>query len=352
MNLPKFLLASPHWLQGGKGQGIILSSRVRLARNLSSIPFPPHAMAANKRRVVSKIKDVLSTLAPQPEFIPLNTLGELEHGYLLEKRLISTQLLKDNKYSAVAIWSNGSLSALINEEDHLRIQAIEPGIMIDKAYQSVRALDQELQRHLTIAKNSELGYLTSCPTNIGTGMRVSLFCHLPGMAMSGQIEETLGAMVPAGIAIRGFFGESSAFLGNIFQVSNQITLGLDDKNILSRVHSICNDLIEKEKEARKELLANAKMAVMDRVCRTYGILTNARSLDFPEFIGLLSNIRLGIDLKWIHGLTHRRANRLMMETQPAHLLQKTDQALSVAELAVFRAEIVRQILENTELTLE
>ena len=351
MKLPDFILETPQWLHGGRGKGIILSSRVRLARNLSDIPFPPHAMAANRRRVVAKVKEAFSKLRPQPRFISLEKLDEMERGFLLEKRLISTQMLKNGKYSGVAVWSHRGISALINEEDHIRLQAIEPGVMIEQAYESVKALDQKLQKHLAMARSDELGYLTSCPTNLGTGMRVSLFCHLPGMALSEQIEKTLGAMVPSGIAIRGFFGESSAFLGNIFQISNQITLGLNEENIIARVQSICNALIKGERDARKELMATAKTEVMDRVCRAFGILSNTRFLEFPEFIGMLSDIRLGIDMKWIRGLTQRRTNRLMMITQPAHLCQIAGQTLSESDMNIYRANVIRKSLNNVELTI-
>jgi protein arginine kinase len=351
MNLPDLLLESPRWLSGGRGQGIILSSRVRLARNLSNMPFPSHAAAANKKKAIQKIRDALSKLNSPPTVIALHTLDKSELGYLLEKRLISTQMLKDGKYGAVAVWRNRAVSAIINEEDHLRLQAIEPGVLIEKAFQEIWDLDREIQQNLPMARNQELGYLTSCPTNLGTGMRVSLFCHLPGMAMSGKIEETLGAMVPSGIAVRGFFGESSAFLGNIFQISNQITLGLSEKNIVSRVQSICDALIERELDARKELKANSELQLMDRVCRSYGILSNVRSLEFPEFVGLLSNIRLGMDLKWIRGLTHRQANRLMMETQPAHLNQASGRNLLEPEMDFQRAEVVRKALHKIELLI-
>jgi protein arginine kinase len=351
MNLPDFILESPHWLSGGRGLGIILSSRVRLARNLSNMPFPSHAAAANKKKAIQKIRDALSKLDSPPTIIPLPTLDKSELGYLLEKQLISTQMLKDGKFGAVAVWRNRAVSAMINEEDHLRLQAIEPGILIEKAFQEVWAIDHEIEQYLSIASTQELGYLTSCPTNLGTGMRVSLFCHLPGMAMSGKIEETFGAMMPSGIAVRGFFGESSAFLGNIFQISNQITLGLSEKNIVSRVQSICDALIEQEMDARKDLKANSELQLMDRVCRSYGILSNVRSLGFPEFVGLLSNIRLGVDLKWIRGLTHRQANRLMMETQPAHLILTAGRSLLEPEMDFQRAEVVRKAFHKIELLI-
>jgi len=375
MNLPEYLLGTPRWLQGGKGQGIILSSRVRLARNLSNIPFPPHAKAASKRKVVQKIRDALTKLDPAPDFVSLEALDKFEYGYLLEKRLISTQMLRDPKHGAIAIWRGSGVSATINEDDHLRLQAIEPGIMIERAFRRVQELDQQIQQLISVAGNRELGYLTSSPTNVGTGMRVSLFCHLPGMAMSGQIEETLAAMIPSGIGVRGFFGAPSgvayaksspdrdglrhAVLGNIFQISNQTTLGLSEENILSRVQSICDALIQSESEARRELLASSEVLMMDRVCRSYGLLSNARSLGFPEFVAMLSNIRLGMDFrlgdgsrrKWIEGMTHRRANRLMMETQPAHLVQITGRTLSEPEMDFQRAEAVRQVFKRTKLSL-
>jgi protein arginine kinase len=352
MNLPEFLLKSPRWLSGGKGQGIILSSRVRLARNLNNMPFPAHSSAANRKKAIKKIQEALSNLDSPPKVIPLGSLGQSELGYLLEKRLISTQMLKDGKYGAVAVWRKGAVSAMLNEEDHLRLQAIEPGVMIEKAFEEVQALDHEIRQYLPVASTKDLGYLTSCPTNLGTGMRVSLFCHLPGMAMSGKIEETLGAMIPSGIAVRGFFGESSAFLGNIFQISNQITMGFSEKNILSRVQSICDALIERELDARRDLKANSELQLMDRVCRSYGVLTHARSLGFPEFAGMLSNIRLGMDMKWIRGLTHRRANRLMMETQPAHLDQAARRELLEPEIDFKRAEMVRTAFHNIELLIK
>ncbi len=347
--LPDFLLESPHWMQGGKGQGIVLSSRVRLARNLANIPFPNQAIKVNRRRVVTQIRDVLGKMRPKPVFLPLEKLSQIEHGFLLEKRILSTQMLKHHKSCAVAVWQHHSVSALINEEDHLRLQAIEPGIMIERAYHSVMELDRKLQHYLAIARTPELGYLTSCPTNLGTGMRVSLFCHLPGLALSGQVEQALGELVPSGIAIRGFFGESSAFLGNIFQISNQTTLGLKEEDILSRITSLYNVIIKTERDARKELLADTQIEVVDRVCRAFGVLTNARTLEFPEFIEILSDIRLGLDIKAINGITHRRVNQLMMETQPAHIIQQLGRQLSEQEMNVERANQIRKAFAGAKL---
>jgi protein arginine kinase len=261
-------------------------------------------------------------------------------------------MMKDFKTSAVALWRNSSVSLLVNEEDHLRLQAIEPGMMIDQAYQSVLALDRDLRRYVSVARTEDLGYLTSCPTNLGTGMRVSLFCHLPGMALSGQIEKTLGAMIPSGIAVRGFFGESSPFLGNIFQISNQITLGVKEENIMARVKSICDALIKGERDARKELMNNAKIDVMDRVCRAFGVLSNVRSLEFPELVGMLSDIRLGLDLKWIEGIRHPKINSLMMMTQPAHLCQIAGRVLPETEINQYRADLVRKTFRKAQLKTE
>jgi protein arginine kinase len=288
-------------------------------------------------------------MRPKPAFLPLEKLSQIEHGFLLEKRILSVQMLKHIKSSAVAVWHHQSMSALINEEDHLRLQAIEPGIMIERAFNSVMELDRKLQHYLAIARTSELGYLTSCPTNLGTGMRVSLFCHLPGLALTGQVEQTLEDLVPSGIAIRGFFGESSAFLGNIFQISNQITLGLKEEDILSRISSLYNVIIKTERNARKELLNEAKIEVQDRISRAFGVLSNARTLEFPEFIEMLSDIRLGLDTKNIGGITHRRINQLMMETQPAHLVKKIERQLSEQEINIERANQVRKAFTGTKL---
>jgi len=352
MKLPDFLMKTPDWVQGSKGQGIILSSRVRLARNLTDMPFPPHSQPADRRKVISKVRKALTKLNPAPEFMPLEELSQVEHGFLLERRIISFQMLKEFKASAVAVWQDSGVSVLVNEEDHLRLQAIEPGMMIDQGYQAVRALDHELRHYLPVARTQELGYLTSCPTNLGTGMRVSLFCHLPGMALSGQIEKTLGGMIPSGIAVRGFFGESSPFLGNIFQISNQITLGLTEENIISRVKSICEALIKEEREARKELIHNTKIEVMDRVCRAFGMLSHVRTLEFPELVGMLSDIRLGLDLKWIRGITQQRINRLMMIAQPAHLCQMERRVLPEPEMNVKRADLLRETFRKAELVEE
>jgi protein arginine kinase len=349
MKLPDFLEKPPDWVQGAKGQGIILSSRVRLARNLTNMPFPPHSVVGDRRKVISKVRKALTKLSPAPEFLPLEELSQIEHGFLLERRLIPFQMLKEFKASAVAVWQDSGVSIIVNEEDHLRLQAITPGMMIDQAYQLVHSLDKELRRHLPLARTQELGYLTSCPTNLGTGMRVSLFCHLPGMALSGQIEKTLGSMIPSGIAVRGFFGESSPFLGNIFQISNQITLGITEDIIISRVKSICEALIKGEREARKELLHNVKIEVMDRVCRAFGVLSQVRTLEFPELVGMLSDIRLGLDLKWIKGITHRRINQLMMITQPAHLCQIERRVLPEPEMNVKRADLLRDTFKKAEL---
>lgn len=335
------------WMKGtGPESDIVLGSRVRLARNLVGIPFPAVAGEDQLRQVVDYVAKATtqnSRIDPEMyDFVRMQEVPLLERQLLVEKHLISPQHTEQVKYKAVVLRTDEAASIMVNEEDHLRIQALFPGLQLLKAWELCNEIDDGYEESLTYAFSDEWGYLTSCPTNVGTGMRASIMVHLPVLSMTGQVQRMMGAVTQFGLAVRGLYGEGTEVLGNIFQLSNQVTLGHTEEEIIQHLTNVTQQIINQERAAREHVLRRNKTQLEDRIWRSYGILSHARSISSQEAMQLLSDVRLGIDLGLLSGIEGRILQELLVMIRPAHLQQMMGRELAAPERDAHRAALIRE----------
>ncbi len=323
---------------------IVISSRVRLARNLQGYPFPGWAKKTDRLRVVEIIRPVVQGLKEMEGGFSevMDNIPAIEKQVFVERHLISREHAAKNVGSAIVINRAGTLAVMINEEDHIRMQAIMPGFKIKEIYQSIDQLDTQLSASLPFAFSSKLGFLTACPTNLGTGMRASAMLHLPALVLQEHINEIVKAANKIGLAVRGLYGEGTEALGNLFQISNQTTLGEKEVEVLRRLTEVIAEIVKHEQNARITLLEKTPRMVYDHVGRAYGILANAQTITSKETMNLLSMISLGVDLGLFNGLSHATIDQLFMDTQPAHLQQQHhNQKLAAEDRDGLRADYIR-----------
>ncbi|GGH85481.1 protein arginine kinase [Pullulanibacillus pueri] len=356
MSLRNFIdkAVSP-WMQAdGPDSDIVLSSRIRLARNLSEFAFPVIASKQQSEKALehikTRIKDQSYHTLGKFEWIQMDELEPIEKRVLVEKHLISPYLDKDSKYSAVLINESESVSIMVNEEDHLRIQCLFPGFQLNEALTLANGIDDWIEEKFNYAFDETRGYLTSCPTNVGTGLRASVMVHLPALMITQRMNRIAPAINQFGLAVRGIYGEGSEALGNVFQISNQITLGKSEEDIVEDLRGVVMQLINQEKAARKDLLKMSKVQLEDRVYRSYGILANSRIIHSKEAAKCLSDVRLGIDLELIDELPKTILNELMVLTQPGFLQHYFRESLTPDERDIRRATLIRERiqLENSD----
>ncbi|MDF2548846.1 MAG: protein arginine kinase [Anaerosolibacter sp.] len=339
------------WMeQLGPESDIIISSRIRLARNVEEFPFPVALTKSKSKDLIKKVRDTIlegnTTLKNDFEVFELEEMPQLERQTLVEKYLISAALMDQSEKSAVLLNKDESVSIMVNEEDHIRIQCLLPGFQLTEAWDTADKIDDVLEESLKYTFDEELGYLTSCPTNVGTGIRASVMVHLPALTMTGYINRILQAASQIGLAVRGIYGEGTEFTGNIFQISNQLTLGRNEREIVANLKDVTLQIIQKERDARNTLLSSNRIQLEDRMYRSYGTLANARILSSQEFMKLLSDLRLAIDMKIIGGISMDVINQMMVMAQPAYLQKSAGKPLSVNERDIRRATIVREKLKN------
>lgn len=342
-----FKQALSEWMHGtGPDADIVSSSRIRIARNVSAYPFPMLATKSQSQEVLDKVAEVAKgdDLSKFGKFtlIKLADLNELEKKVLVEKHLISPNLANESQNGAVILSENESISIMVNEEDHLRIQCLRPGFQIKDAWTIANQVDDLFEKHLEYAFDEKRGYLTSCPTNVGTGIRASVMLHLPALVLTQQINRILQAITQVGLAVRGLYGEGSEAIGNLFQISNQITLGQSEEEIIDNLHSVVRQIIEHERTSRRTLLSESRYRLQDRICRSFGILSNAFIIDSKEAAQRLSDVRLGIDLGIIQGVSPEVMNELLVMTQPGFLQLLTGEKLSPDDRDYRRAELIRK----------
>jgi len=354
MNLEHFIdeAVSPWMHEDGPDSDIVLSSRIRLARNFTNTTFPIIAKEEELEQILEFFKEHYATRSFQQykdfEFIPINDLSRIEKRLLVEKHLISPYMIKHVRPSAVMISKNEQVSIMVNEEDHIRLQMYLPGFQLEETLKRANELDDWLEEHIDYAFDERRGYLTSCPTNVGTGMRASVMMHLPALVLTRQMNHMIPAINQVGLVVRGIYGEGSEAIGNIFQVSNQITLGKSESDIVEDLGSIVQQLIKQEKRARARLVEQTGMRLEDRVFRSYGTLKYSRILESKEAARCLSNVRLGIDLGMIKGIPGQILNELMILTQPGFLQKYAERILTPQERDVLRAELIRERLNMEE----
>jgi len=337
------------WMNGeGADSDVVISSRVRIARNIRSMPFPMMADPSQSLSVMQQLLEVeengrLNGLG-KLESIRLTDLSELEKQVLVEKHLISPNLANESRNGALILSLNEDISVMINEEDHLRIQCLSSGFQVHEVWDQASKIDDIFEEQVDYAFDEKHGYLTSCPTNVGTGIRVSVMMHLPALVMTGQISRILSAITQVGLAVRGMYGEGSEATGNLFQVSNQITLGQSENEIIENLYQVVRQMIEHEKSARSKLLTDSRPRVEDRVRRSFGILSQAIIMDSKEASQRLSDLRLGVHLGLLPELNDQTLNELMVSTQPGFLQQTFGELLNPEQRDRSRAEIIRQRL--------
>ncbi len=350
MKFSKVIASSGEWLRGdGPHRNIVVSSRVRLARNLRGKPFPGWAKKSERIEVLKVLKGAVEQLPEMQDSYSenLEALSPLEKQVLVERHLISREHAAKGVGSAVVMNANQSLSFMINEEDHLRMQAICCGLQLSRVFEMINTADTELEPLLDFAYHPKLGYLTACPSNVGTGMRASAMLHLPGLVMSEQMNKIINSVNKIGLAVRGLHGEGTEAMGNLFQVSNQVTLGESEDEIILRLNKVIEQIIEHEQNARPVLLQRKPTTLLDQIGRSYGILCHAHSITSKEALNLLSVIKLGVDLGLFPEAHRFPIDELFIETQPAHLQKGAQtQKMSAEERDTLRAALIRARLKN------
>lgn len=350
-NIDHFLQSKPPlWMHGDLNYGdIIMSTRIRLARNLTGFRFP-RAFSEEEALQIDKL--VSSALIDGDKkfnipfsYFSLHDMPALQRQVLVEKHLISPQLANKTKCGSILVSEDETISIMVNEEDHIRIQCLQPGLQLDEAYRLADEVDRLLERKLSYAFDESFGYLTCCPTNTGTGLRASIMMHLPALTVTNQIGPLINTMARLGMVVRGIYGEGTEAVGNYYQISNQITLGKPEEDILLDLQSVAEQIVQKEISARRALLEHASIAVSDRLNRSLGVLKYARILSSEEAANCLSNVRLGIDLGLISPIPAQILNECMLIMQPGFLQQHAGTTLQPNERDVYRASIIRERLQ-------
>jgi len=349
MNLHQFLTPIQDICRRpGPFDRIVLTSRVRLARNLKDTPFPGRASKQQREDHLQAIQPVVEALPPMKKGFAsdLVSLEDLDRQLLVERHLISRELAKKKQGAAFVLSKDETCSIMINEEDHLRMQVILPGLQIKEAWKAVNKLDTLLEDKLPIAFSGRYGFLTACPTNTGTGIRVSAMLHLPGLVIAEHMQQTITAVNKLGLAVRGLYGEGTEALGNVFQISNQMTLGETENDIIERLNKVVVQIIENEENARAKLLESNPEMLFNNIGRAYGILTNAHVISSKEAKNLLSLLRLGLDLGYFPDMDPEVVDELFIVTEPGHIQFKEAKKMSPEERDIMRATQLRERLEG------
>jgi len=348
MTFNDFLKQDSEWLKGtGPDSHIVMSSRTRLARNLANTPFSNWANRSKLEEIMIAARDAAreSNFLKDAFFIRLKDLSEVDRIFLVERHLMSPDHARDVEYKALIVDPKEIVSIMVNEEDHLRIQVLQSGLNLKEAWRIADQIDTELGKKLEFAYSAKWGYLTACPTNTGTGLRGSVMLHLSALVFTGQISRVLQAITKLGLNIRGLYGEGTEATGNIFQVSNQVSMGITEEDIIDNIERITNQVVSREDVTRKSILLKNKEALADKVYRAYGTLRNAHIITSNETISLLSAIRLGVDLGIVKNLDRRMINELFILIQPAHLQKLEGRVLNANDRDIKRADLIREKLK-------
>ena len=337
------------WLRGtGPNSEIVLSSRVRLARNVEKTAFPHWATKKQEKETVEVLEEAVRhiDLMKGSLFVRMAEIDDVDKQFLLERHLVSREHMLHTDSKAVVIGDKEVISIMINEEDHLRIQVMQSGLNLGDAWALIDALDDELSEAIPYAYSTDWGYLTCCPTNTGTGMRASVMLHLPALVLTKQINKVLHTITKLGLTARGLYGEGTEASGNFFQISNQVSLGRAEEELIENIERILKEVIHQEQTAREALVTNNRIQLEDRIWRAFGILRHAQTMSSNEALDLLSAVRLGVDLGLMNGLNRTTVNELFIFSQPAHLQKLEGKALTAKERDAKRAQLLRSRLGN------
>ncbi len=351
MNIDEVIYSkSIKWMNTEEEHGdIVISSRIRLARNLRKVPFPHLLEDSNGEQCLQEIsqawQDSAESSLGRMSLASYDHLSYMDRQMLVEKHLISPGHAESNAtFRGVLLNQEGSLSTMINEEDHLRIQCFLPGLQLSECYARAQQLDDALEAKLEYAFDERRGYLTACPTNVGTGLRASVMLHLPAMQMTGQTNQILQNIGQLGMTVRGLYGEGTEAAGNFFQMSNQITMGQTEEEICTHLQAVTEQLIEQEKILRESLLTELRYQLEDKISRAYGILSHARLINSNEALALLSDVRLGIDMGILKGIKPIALNELVVAIRPAHLQKRAEREMDALQRDIKRAEVIQEKL--------
>lgn len=353
MTLDKFLnKAISSWMsQDGPDSDIVLSSRIRLARNFKDYYFPTIYSPEQAKKIITEVTEIFNLIRndhSQIDLLKMDELQPLQKRVLVEKHLISPNLADESSHGAVILTDDEDVSIMINEEDHIRIQCLFPGLQLKDALEKANRIDDLIEEHIHYAFSEKFGYLTSCPTNVGTGLRASVMVHLPGLILTQQMNRIIPAINQLGLVVRGIYGEGSEALGNIFQISNQMTLGKTEEDIVADLTSVVHQIIAQERSAREALIKTSNIQLEDRVYRSFGVLANSRIIESKEAAQCLSDVRLGIDTGYIKSVSKSILNELMILTQPGFLQQYAGGPLRPHERDIRRASLIRERLKLEE----
>ncbi|MCF7847502.1 MAG: protein arginine kinase [Kiritimatiellales bacterium] len=344
MTLDDMVRGHGGWLEAGLDNGPVISSRIRLARNLQDYSFPGWANEEERVAIWKQLSAIFDSLDYGFVCWDMGETTALNKEVLFERHLISQELAVKDRGCGVYATPDECLAVMINEEDHLRVQSLQPGLDLVGAWQVADKLDDILEARISYAFSSKLGYLTSCPSNVGTGLRASVMLHLPGLVLMDEMDPVINGISKIGLAVRGMWGEGTEAAGNMFQISNQSTLGRREDEIIAHLEQIVLEIIEHENNARTRLMEQQSMTVQDHIARAYGILSNARLITSGEALNLLSSIRLGIDLGILKDYTRRQIDMLFIASQPAHLQKLENKELTPEERDAVRADMLRNFM--------
>lgn len=349
MDLDHLVNTIGEWLRGsGPESDIVMSSRIRLARNLAQFPFLSRADDATRGEIATVLKKSVTQLskglgAPL-NYLNVDDLEGLDRQFLVERQLISRELSDSHGSRGVGFSDQERVSLMVNEEDHLRIQVLRSGFDLDSCWEEISHIDDLLQEQMNFAFNEEWGYLTACPTNVGTGIRVSVMLHLPALVLTKEIQKVFQALQKISLAVRGLYGEGSQAMGDFYQISNQVTLGKSEDQLLKNLKDVVPNIIAYERKVRNAMIKENRRSLHDQVSRAYGILKTAQTISSEETMQLLSSVRMGVNVGLIDDLQIPAVNELFLQTQPAHLQKLRKATLESAERNVSRAAYLRQKL--------
>ncbi len=349
MKINDLMNHTSEWLKGtGPNSNIVISSRVRFARNLDKFSFPHWAA----KKQLKQVCDIIEGVAGKTDYLKNSTvfkladLDSVDKQFLVERHLMSYEHAQKSDSKAVIIDEDEVVSIMVNEEDHLRIQVMQSGFNLFEAYNIINKIDDSFAKEVLYAFSPEWGYLTACPTNTGTGMRGSVMLHLPALVMTRQINQILAAIAKLNFATRGLYGEGTQATGNFFQISNQVSLGHSEGEIIDNINGLIRQIIDQENQAREVLLNQNRPMLEDKINRSFGVLKSAHIITSQETTELMSLVRLGCDLGMIKDINRRIINELFIITQPAHLQKLEDKKLSSTERDLKRADIIRSRLNK------
>jgi len=347
MRLEDLLYRESQWLKGtGPKSNIVISSRVRLARNIDGFQFFNWAKPKEKEEILCAIRTTLekSRFLKKSLFLKMRDLTELDRQFLVERHLMSPEHIAEPEHKGLLVDDKETISIMVNEEDHLRLQVLQSGFNVVEAWRISNEIDTDLGKRVRYAFSPQWGYLTACPTNTGTGLRASIMLHLPALVMTNQIGRVFQAISKLGLTLRGFYGEGTEAIGNFFQVSNQVTMGHSESDLIDKISGIVDKLVKREESTRNMLLSKNKDEISDKIWRAYGTLKSARIITSNEAIKLLSAIRLGVDLGIADEIDKALINKLFILTQPAHLQKIEGKLLNPNQRDYKRADIIRKKL--------